>query len=113
MTEEERRSRFEELLARLAGELKRLADTGDVGVLKEMHATIKEIYAVRREGEKDAIGFVDEDCEVIYRNFDMILAVLRTAEGEEPDKGIGSALNKFLHNINEAVINIASSLGLL
>ena len=104
---------FVDLLAQLSRELKQLFDTGDISVLADMHATVKGMYAIQHGNEDDVIRTVDPDCEVIYRNFDMILSLLRTVEGDAPDRGAQQALNKFLHNINEGLVNIVTLFGLV
>lgn len=56
---------------------------------------------------------LDPECVVIYENFDMIIKVLRTTEDGVIDEGAQKAINKFLHNIDEAVVNIAGAVGLV
>lgn len=103
---------FVDLLAQLNRELADLAYTGNVSALTDMNATVREMYRIQHGKEDDAFRTVDPDCEVIYRNFDMIVAVLKTTENGEIDGGARTAVNKLLHNINEAVINIVTLFGL-
>ncbi len=111
--DQERLTAFIELLAQLNKELAAIVRTGDPSVLGDMNATVKGMYAIQHGNEDDAFQTIDPDCEVIYRNFDMIVAVLKTTENGEIDAGAQKALNKFLHNINEAVINIVTLFGLV
>ena len=104
---------FVELLAQLGGELRTLYREGNAQALTDMNATIKEMYRLQHGSEDDAFKTIDPDCEVIYRNFDMIVAVLRTTENGEIDRGAQTAINKFLHNIDEAVVGIVSALGIV
>ncbi len=103
---------FVELLAQLGKELETLFTSGDVRALSDMNATVKEMYRIQHGNEDDAFRTIDPDCEVIYRNFDMIVAVLRTTENGEVDRGAQTAVNKFLRNITEAVGNIVTLFGL-
>lgn len=43
----------------------------------------------------------------------MIIRLLRTTEDGVIDAAAQKALNKFLHNIDEAVVNIAAAVGLV
>ena len=43
----------------------------------------------------------------------MIVKILRTTEDGVIDSGAQKAINKFLHNIDEAVVNIAGAVGLV
>ncbi len=103
---------FVDLLAQLSKQLKTLFDTGNTETFTDMNATIKEMYRLQHGSEDDAFKTIDPDCEVIYRNFDMIVAVLRTTENGEVDKGAQTAVNKFLRNITEAAGNIVMLFGL-
>lgn len=104
---------FIECLAQLNRELKDLSEQGDIAKLADMHATVKKMYRLQHGSEEESLHAIDPDCEIIYRNFDMILAVLKTTEGGVLDRGTQVALNKFLHNINEALINIVTLFGLV
>lgn len=103
---------FIKQLSALNGELVGLFDTGNVELFTDMNKTIKELYRLQHGSEDDAFRTIDPDCEIIYRNFDMIIAVLRTTEDGVIDKGAQTSINKFLHNIHEAVFNIVSMFGL-
>ncbi len=115
MTEEknEELAKFIDLLAELGKELGELFRTGEIDVFPEMNKTIKEMYRIQHGNEDDAFRTVDPDCEVIYRNFDMIVAILRTTENGVIDKGAQTSVNKFLRNINEALVNIVTLFGLV
>lgn len=100
-------------VAELNRELADVFNSGNVELFTQMNATIKEIYALQHGSEDYILQSVDEDCAVIYGNFDMIIAVLRTTEDGVIDKGAQKALDKFLHNIHEATVNIAGTFGLI
>ncbi len=90
--------------------MKKLFDSGNIGLFTEMNAEIKQIYDLQHTSADPVLRALDIECGVIYRNFDMIVAVLRTTENGEIDIGAQAALNKFLHNIDDSVVNIAKAL---
>ncbi len=93
--------------------MKRLFDSGDVSFFTEMNATVKEMYRLQHASEDPVMQALDVECSIVYRNFDMIVAVLRTTENGEIDRAAQAAINKFLHNIDDAVVNIAAALGVV
>ena len=99
-------------LVRLNGTMKELFSSGNNELFPEMNDAIKKMHAVQH-GSKDAVlEAVDPECAVIYGNFDMIVKLLRTTDGEI-DAATQKGLNKLLHNIDEAVVNIAAAVGLV
>ncbi len=100
-------------LAELNRELVEIFHTGNAGLFTDLNRTIKEMYRLQHGKEDDAFMTIGPDCEVIYRNFDMLVAVLRTTENGEIDRGAQTAVNKFLHNITDAACNIAAIFGLV
>ena len=99
-------------LVRLNGTMKELFSSGNIELFPEMNDAIKKMHAVQH-GSKDAVlEAVDPECAVIYGNFDMIVKLLRTTDGEF-DAATQKGLNKLLHNIDEAVVNIAAAVGLV
>ena len=99
-------------LVRLNGTMKELFSSGNIELFPEMNDAIKKMHAVQH-GSKDAVlEAVDPECAVIYGNFDMIVKLLRTTDGEI-DAATQKGLNKLLHNIDEAVANIAAAVGLV
>lgn len=99
-------------LVRLNGTMKELFSSGNIELFSEMNDAIKKMHAVQH-GSKDAVlEAVDPECAVIYGNFDMIVKLLRTTDGEI-DAATQKGLNKLLHNIDEAVVNIAAAVGLV
>lgn len=111
MTAEQQK--FVETLYALNQTMKRLFERGDVGLFSEMNTEIKELYRLQHGSDDPIMQMIDVDCGIIYNNFDMIVAVLRTTENGEIDRGAQTAINKFLHNIDEAVVGIASALGIV
>jgi len=105
--------RFAEQLIRLNAAMKELFDKGNVALFTEMNSAIKELHTIEKGTDSPLIRSVGTQLGIIYENFDMIIAVLRTTENGEIDHGAQTALNKLLHNIDAAVIAIASVLGLV
>ena len=100
-------------LVRLNGTMQQLFATGNVALFTEMNDAIKKMHAVQH-GNRDAVlEALDPECVVIYGNFDMIIKILRTTEDGVIDGGAQKAINKFLHNIDEGVVNIAGAVGLV
>ena len=104
---------FVEQLVRLNGAMAQIFKSGDVTLFTEMNKAIKEMHRLQHGSQDKVLAALDPECVVIYGNFDMIISVLRTTEEGVIDKGAQGAINKFLHNIDEAVVNIAGALGIV
>ena len=87
-----------------------LFESGNIALIGELNAAVKQLHAVQSAGGDPILEAVAEECKIIYVNSDMIVRLLRTTEGGVIDEGAQRALNKFLHNIDDAVINIANAL---
>ena len=104
---------FAEQLVRLNGAMKELFASGNAELFSEINRAVKELHRIQSESEDAAFTMVEEECKVIYSNSDLIVMVLRTTEDGVIDAGAQKALNKFLHNIDAAVIEIAQAFGLI
>lgn len=104
---------FVEQLLALNRELVDIFQRGDVELFTSINATIKKMHQIQSASEEAALQAVDEDCQIIYKNFDMIVSVLRTTEEGVIDQGAEKAINRFLHNIHEATVDIAEMYGLI
>ncbi len=104
---------FCEQLVRLNAAMKELFDRGDIALFTEMNAAIKEMHKIEATSKDGIFASLHPDTEIVYKNFDMIIAVLRTTENGEIDAGAQTALNRLLHNIDTAVVNIAKALNLV
>lgn len=113
MTQSNDLQQFCEQLVRLNATMKQLFDTGNIELFPEMNAAIKEMHRIQMTSKEPALASLNREGEIIYKNFDMIIAVLRTTEGGEIDGGAQTALNRLLHNIDSAVIEIAKALELV
>lgn len=87
--------------------------TGNIALFSDMNRTVKEMHAIQHGSEAPELMAVEEDCAIIYKNFDMIVGVLKSTEKGEIDSAAQLAINKFLHNVNEAALSIAGAYGLI
>ncbi len=104
---------FSEQLVRLNAAMKELFDSGKLALFTELNAAIKEMHRIQSSSKEPQLVGINEDAQIVYKNFDMIIAVLRTTENGEIDEGAQNALNRLLHNIDTAVLRIASELKLI
>ena len=100
-------------LVRLNATMKELFSTGNVALFTEMNDAVKKMHDLQHGSKDKVLEALDPECVVIYGNFDMIVKLLRTTEDGVIDAAAQKALNKFLHNIDEAVVNIAAAVGLV
>lgn len=100
-------------LVRLNATMAELFSSGNVALFTEMNEAIKQMHAVQRASGDKVLQALDPECVVIYENFDMIVKLLRTTQDGVIDDAAQKAINKFLHNIDEAVVNIAAAVGLV
>lgn len=100
-------------LLRLNKAMDELFEKGNIQLFGEINAAVKELHAIQSSSHDPVFEAIAEECKVIYVNSDMIVRLLRTTENGVIDKGIEKGLNKFLHNIDDAVVNIAGALGLV
>ena len=105
--------KFVDSLVSLCKQMGLIFKTGNIALLSDMNRTVKEMHAIQHGSEETELIAVDEDCEVIYRNFDMIVGILKSLENGEVDPAAQLAINKFLHNVNTAALNIANTFGLV
>lgn len=104
---------FTQQLVRCNAAMKELFTSGNVALFSEMNKAIKEMHRLQHGSAEAVMQAIEPDCAVIYQNFDMIIALLRTTENGEIDAATQKGLNKLLHNIDEAIIGIASAFGLV
>ena len=104
---------FAQQLVRLNATMKELFDKGNLALFTEMNQAIKEMHRIEVTSKDPVLKTLHADAEIIYKNFDMIIAVLRTTEDGEIDAGAQTALNRLLHNIDTAVVAIATALELV
>jgi uncharacterized protein YutE (UPF0331/DUF86 family) len=104
--------RFIQLLAELNQQSVEMIKTGNMELLYAMNDTVEEMYSIQHEGTEDAYTAIEEDAQIIYQNFNAMITMLQSNEGEKPDEATSKALKKFLYNIFEADVRIVIAYGL-
>ncbi len=108
----EKLQRFIRLLADLNHETVEMIRSGNMELLYAMNDTIEEMYSIQHEGTEDAYTAIEEDAQIIYKNFNAMVAMIRSNEKEQMDVATNEAVKKFLHNIFEANVRIVIAYGL-
>ena len=104
--------RFIELLAQLNHQTVDAIKSGRTAVLEKMNATIEEMYEIQQNGEEDAYTAIEEDAQVIYKNFNAVITMIQSNEKAELDASTSEAVRKFLKNIFDANVRIVYAYGL-
>ena len=104
--------RFIQLLADLNHQSADMVKTGDMKILPKMNKTIEEMYAIQHVGTEDAYTAIEEDMQIICKNFDAIAMMMQSNETTRPDKATSTAVKKFVRNIFEATVRIIYAYGL-
>ena len=108
----EKLQRFIQLLADLNHQSVEMIKTGNMELLYDMNDTVEEMYSIQHEGTEDAYTAIEEDAQIIYKNFNAMITMVQSNENAKPDAATASALKKFLHNIFEANVRIVIAYGL-
>ena len=77
-----------------------------------MNDTIEEIYAIQHAGTEDAYTAIEEDAQIIYKNFNAIITMIQSNESDEMDAATSEAVKMFVKNIFEANVSIVRTYGL-
>ena len=104
--------RFIELLAELNHQAAEMIRSGNMEILPDMNDTIEEMYAIQSVGTEDAFTAIDEDMQMICKNFNAIATMLQSSETERPDEVTTAAVKKFVCNIFDATVRIVYAYGL-
>ncbi len=104
--------RFIELLAKLNHQCVDAIRSGNTKVLDEMNGVIEEMHAIQSVGEEDAYTAIEEEMQTIVQNFNAIVTMMQSNEGNSPDKTTSNAVKKFLHNIFDGTVSIVTKYGL-
>ena len=104
--------RFIQLLSDLNRQSATLLKTGDMGLLYPMNDTVEEMYAIQQNGKEEAFTAIEEDAQIIYKNFNAVVTMVQSVEGDEMDTGTANAVRKFVTNIFEANVRIVLAYGL-
>jgi hypothetical protein len=104
--------RFIQLLADLNHQAVDMIKTGNMKLLYAMNDTVEEMYSIQSKGTEDAYTAIDEDMQIIYKNFNAMVAMVNSNEGGKMDAATSVAVKKFLHNIFDANVRIVHMYGL-
>ncbi|MBQ4268362.1 MAG: hypothetical protein IJB97_01790 [Clostridia bacterium] len=108
----EKLQRFIFLLSELNHKTAEILQSGDVKILAQINPVIEEMYSIQHVGEEDAYTAIEEDMQVIYGNFNAIIAMMDTNESVFIDNATNVAVKKFLRNIFDATVRIVYAYGL-
>ncbi len=108
----EKLQRFIQLLADLNHQTVDALKTGDTRVLVKMNDTVEEMYAIQHVGTEDAYTAIEEDAQIIYKNFNAVVTMIKSEDKNAHDKVTGEAVKKFLKNIFDANVRIVVAYGL-
>ncbi len=104
--------RFIQLLADLNHQSVDMIKSGNMKLLYAMNDTVEEMYSIQHEGEEDAYTAIEEDAQIIYKNFNAMIAMVKSNEEGKLDNATSLAVKKFLHNIFDANVRIIIAYGL-
>lgn len=104
--------RFIELLSILNHQCVEIIKTGNTEILYPMNDTVEEMYSIQHEGKEDAYTAIEEDMQIIYKNFNAVVTMLQSNEQPKADKTTSEAVKKFLKNIFDANVRIVFAYGL-
>lgn len=108
----EKLQRFIRLLCDLNHQCVDILKTGNTELLYPMNDTVEEMYQIQSQGTEDAYTAIDEDAQIIYKNFNAVIAMLSSNEEGKTDAATAGAIKKFVHNIFDANVRIVLAYGL-
>ena len=109
----EKLQKFISLLSDLNHECADTFATGKIEILRKMNQTVREIYDIQHSGAEEAYTAIEEDAQTIYKNFNAVVAMLKSNESGSFDKATNAAVKKFLQNIFDANLRILTAYGLI
>jgi virulence-associated protein VagC len=104
--------RFIELLSELNHQCVEAIKTGNTAILEPMQKTVEEMYSIQSVGTEDAYTAIEEDAQIIYKNFNAAVTMLKSFEGNKIDKTTSEAVRIFVRNIFDANVRIVLAYGL-
>ena len=104
--------RFIELLSILNRQCVEILKTGDTRQFTAMNEVVEEMYSIQHFSTEDAYTAIEEDAQIIYKNFNAIITMLKSCETEKADLTTSLAVKKFLRNIFDANVRIVLAYGL-
>lgn len=108
----EKLQRFIALLCDLNHQVVEILKTGNSDVLYAMNDTVEEMYSIQHGGKEEAYTAIDEDAQVIYKNFNAVVTMIKSNENAWNDRTTSEAVKKFLQNIFDANVRIVLAYGL-
>lgn len=108
----EKLQHFIKLLCDLNNEAVEFLKTGNIEVLYVMNDTVEELYAIQHAGEEEAYTAIEEDAQVIYKNFNAAVTMLKSNENGVADPTTSEAIKIFVRNIFDANVRIVLAYGL-
>ena len=104
--------RFIKLLCDLNHEAADFLKSGNADLLFAMNDTIEEIYTIQHMGTEDAYTAIEEDAQIIYKNFNAAVTMMKSNENAVVDKTTSEAVKIFVRNIFDANVRIVLAYGL-
>lgn len=104
--------RFIQLLCDLNHQCVDILKTGKSELLYQMNDTVEEMYQIQSQGTEEAYTAIDEDAQIIYKNFNAVIAMLSSNEDGKADEATARAVKKFIRNIFDANVRIVLAYGL-
>lgn len=108
----EKLQRFIQLLSDLNHQSAQVLQTGNIEIVYDMNDTVEEMYAIQSVGTEDAYTAIDEDMQVICKNFNAVITMIKSNESVFMDKATSDAVKLFMRNIFQATVNIVYAYGL-
>ena len=103
---------FIALLCDLNHQAAELLKTGNTEILSDMNDTVEKMYEIQHNGTEDAYAAMEEDAQIIYKNFNAAVTMLKSFEGNKIDKTTSEAVRIFVRNIFDANVRIVLAYGL-
>ncbi len=104
--------RFIALLADLNHQTVEMIKTGDTAGLPAMNGTVEEMYSIQHGQTEEVYTAIEEDMQIICKNFNAIVAMINSNEKGKIDDATSVAVKKFLHNVFDATVRIVYAYGL-
>lgn len=105
--------KFISLLSDLNHECAEAFASGKIEIFHKMNATIRDMYEIQHTHTEEAYTAIEEDAQAIYKNFNAIVAMLKSNESGVFDRATNEAVKKFLQNIFDANLRILTAYGLI
>ena len=104
--------RFIQLICDLNHQTVEILKTGNIELLYAMNDTIEEMYNIQNGNPAPEYAEIDEQSQMIYKNFNAIITRINSNEKDELDEATSNAVKMFLRNIFEANVGIVKAYGL-